>query len=600
MNIQSGASTPVQKIKERLSIEEVISSYIKLEQIGANLKARCPFHNEKSPSFFVSPDRNSYYCFGCGAKGDIFTFVEEFEGLDFKGALKLLAEKAGVSLSEFKKENVAEISEKEKLYSIMEKAEEYFVANLKNENEALEYLKQRGVSEKTVTDFRIGFAKSEWRGIDENLGKFFSKIDLEKAGLIKKTEKGYYDRFRSRIMFPIKDSSGRTIAFSGRLFVNEKDKNEGNKLAEGAKYINSPETPIFKKSSVLFGIDRAKDSIRKNDFSIIVEGQFDLIMSHQAGFRNTVATSGTALSEKDQSEDYKVNSLGLIKRLSQNVVFVFDPDKAGFAASMRAASIALALDMNVKASDIGEGIDPADLIAQKGVDAWKEVIRNAKHIIEFLLDKFISNISKDQLKMKLEVESKILPYLVYIQNPVKKSHFISVISHKTGIREEDIREILKSKFTDEKQYENNEDKILDKKTDSILFKKDYILRRLLGIILWQKSLAQNTLPLEDIVQKLQVILNKKIEDVLLDFENDTSDLIFEAENFYNIGTDLNQDVKEMLANLEEENLKIMLSQKMLDLQFAEKKSDKDKINILLKEIGDLNNQVQNIKSGRVK
>jgi DNA primase len=209
-------NSPVQQIKERLSIEEIVSSYIKLEKTGVNLKAKCPFHNEKTPSFFVSPARGSYYCFGCAAKGDIFTFVEEFEGLDFKGALKLLANKAGVSLQNY---NPAAESEKEKLYKVMEESALYFSRNLKANQKVLEYLKSRGLNDETIDNFRIGFADDAWRELYSYLiSKNWKDNEIEKAGLIKKTEKGFYDRFRGRIMFPINDSSSRVIAFSGRIF----------------------------------------------------------------------------------------------------------------------------------------------------------------------------------------------------------------------------------------------------------------------------------------------------------------------------------------------------------------------------------------------
>src|SRR3989344_5138874 len=244
-------NSPVQKIKERLSIEEVVSSYIKLDRAGTNLRAKCPFHNEKTQSFFVSPNRGSYYCFGCGASGDIFTFVEEFEGLDFKGALKLLANKAGVPLEAYSKEMKEAENEKEKLYRVMEEATKFFENNLRDNKQIQEYLKSRD----------------------------FTDNEIERAGLAKKpedTNKAMYDRFRGRTMFPISDSSGRIVAFSGRIFEDD---------GKSAKYLNSPDTPIFQKSSILYGLDKAKQSIRKNDFSIVVEGQFDLILSHQAGFR---------------------------------------------------------------------------------------------------------------------------------------------------------------------------------------------------------------------------------------------------------------------------------------------------------------------------
>ncbi len=215
-------NSPVQQIKERLSIEEVVSSYLKLERAGSNLKARCPFHNEKTASFFLSPDRGSYYCFGCGASGDIFSFVEEFEGLDFKGALKMLADRAGVELGTYTKEAREKESEKDRLLQAMDTATLHYIDKLLGNKEALQYLKSRGLEEKSIKEFRVGFAKDDWRDLYDFLKqKGFSDAEIEKAGLAKRSEKGYYDRFRGRIMFPIADSSGRVIAFSGSLFVDD-------------------------------------------------------------------------------------------------------------------------------------------------------------------------------------------------------------------------------------------------------------------------------------------------------------------------------------------------------------------------------------------
>jgi len=590
-------NSPVQKIKERLSIEEVVSSYIKLDRAGANLKAKCPFHNEKTPSFFISPSRGTYYCFGCGASGDIFTFVEEFEGLDFRGALKMLADRAGVSLAEFSKEKEGE---KERLYKIMEEATKFFEKNLGDNKEVIEYLKKRGLEDKTIKDFRIGFIKPDWRLLYSYLGGIgFTDTEIEKAGLVKKTEKGFYDRFRGRVMFPISDSSGRVIAFSGRIFIDD---------GKSAKYLNSPETPIFKKSAVLYGLDKAKQSIRKNDFSIVVEGQFDLILSHQAGFRNTVATSGTALVESDKLEDNTINNLGLISRLSQNIIFIFDADKAGFAASIRATPIALALfsDMNVKATQIPEGMDPADLISQRGPGAWREVIRNSKHIIEFLLDKILINKNNDKLKIKLEINDKIIPFLSLINNPVKKSHFISMVSSKSGINENDIRERLK-KIEQDLKYEKEEIKEV-KETSSIVYKKDYIERKLLGIILWQKTLLNSgrgtpekepRIDIEKILKELADILGIPALELLEKTKDSEGDLIFEAEVFYGEGADILKDIEEMLSNLKEEYLKEELESKMRELHNAEEIKDTELSSKILKECQVLNSKIQNIKNGRL-
>lgn len=572
-------NSPVTKIKERLTIEEVVSSYIKLDKAGNNLKARCPFHNEKTPSFFVSADRGTYYCFGCGASGDIFTFVEEFEGLDFKGALKLLADRAGVELTAFTKEKKESESEKEKLYRVMEEATKFFESNLINNTEVLDYLKSRGLKEKSIKDFRIGFVKNDWRLLYENLKNKFSDGELEKAGLIKKTEKGYYDRFRGRIMFPIFDSSGRVIAFSGRIFVDD---------GKSAKYLNSPETPIFSKNAVLYGIDKAKDSIRKNNFSILVEGQMDLILSHQAGYKNTIATSGTALSDSTVSKENVVSNLGLICRLSSNLVLAFDADKAGANATIRAGKIALSLGMDVKVVDMPEGVDPADLISKGSADAWREAIRNSKHIIEFLLKKALEKSASDPRKnISREVQEKILPFVDALDKSSEKAGFLKKIHDKTSISETFLLEDLK-KIEKEQKYEKEEIQKVEE-TEVKKRRKDNVESDLLGIAFWQQTLSAPVVDFKMIFEKLGQVAKK--------YEDSKEDLIYKAEVFYTNNENLEKSIKEMFLNLEEENINEELNKKMLELGQA---SNDEKGKIILKEINELNKRKEDIKNSRLK
>ena len=589
-------NSPVDKIKERLSIEEVVSSYIKLDRAGANLKARCPFHNEKTPSFFISPDRGTYYCFGCAASGDIFTFVEEYEGLDFKGALKLLADRAGVPLTEYTKEMKEVESEKEKLYRAMEEATKYFENNLVENTAVLEYLKDRGLNEKSIKDFRIGFAKLDWRLLYDYLkSKSFSDNEIERAGLGKKTEKAeknMYDRFRGRIIFPINDSSGRVVAFSGRIFVDD---------GKSAKYLNSPETPIFSKNAVLYGIDKAKDSIRKNNFSILVEGQMDLILSHQAGYRNTVATSGTALSDSTVSKENVVSNLGLVRRLSPNIVLAFDADKAGANATIRAGKIALSLGMDVKIVDMPDGVDPADLISKTSSDAWREAIKNSKHIIEFLLNKVLKNYTEnkhDERKAGREIKETILPFVSALESSIEKMHFIKKISDRAGISENALKDDLK-KIEQELKYEK-EEIIEAKESLTTVYRKDYIERKLMGIVLWQSNIKEPIIEAQDILKKLSLILDTKEEDLLKKTKDNMGDLIFEAEVFYGGGADITKDVDEMLSNLEEEYLKEELGRKMRELHIAEEEKDSQKSSKILKECQIINNKIQNIKNEKEK
>jgi len=258
-------SSPTEQIKERLPIDQVISSYIKIDRAGANYKARCPFHSEKTPSFIVSPSRNTYHCFGCNRGGDIFSFVEEIEGVDFRRALEILADRAGIDLPRI---DPRLKSEEGNLLKILDAAASYYEERLSANNQALEYLKGRGLADETVSSWRIGYAEDEWRGLLSYLkGKKFSEPEIEKAGLIIRSEKGFYDRFRGRIMFPLRNAQGKIVGFSGRYFA------KGKPETDTAKYINTPETPLFSKSRVLFGYDRAKQAIMREDFAVLVEGQ---------------------------------------------------------------------------------------------------------------------------------------------------------------------------------------------------------------------------------------------------------------------------------------------------------------------------------------
>src|SRR3989338_10031188 len=414
-------SSSVEKIKERLGIVDVVESYIKLERAGGSFKARCPFHNEKTPSFFVSPDRDSYYCFGCGVKGDIFSFIEGFEGLDFKGALKVLAEKAGIELVP---ENPKFKDERERLFAVMEEATRFFEDNLSKTSLAFDYLKNRGLADKTIKEWRIGYAPALWNNLENYLkAKGFPENEMEKAGLIKREDGRSYDRFRNRIIFPIFDGSGRVIAFSGRILRDD---------GKSAKYLNSPETELFSKSKTLYGFDKAKLAIKRMDYSILVEGQMDLIMCHQAGYVNAVASSGTALTEKH---------LEILKRLSNRVIMAFDADNAGFNASARAWQIALSLGMEVKIAELPKGVDPAELILKNKAE-WGRAIKESKHIIDFYLDSVLAE-EPDKRKIALKIKDKVLPFVSAIESSIEKSHFVAKIADIIGINEEAIRDDLK-------------------------------------------------------------------------------------------------------------------------------------------------------------
>ncbi|MEK7117129.1 MAG: DNA primase [Patescibacteria group bacterium] len=419
-------SSNTEQIKERLNIVDVVSSYIKVEKAGINFKAKCPFHNEKTPSFFISPTRQSFYCFGCGEKGDIFSFVQKFEGLDFKGVLKILADRAGVELKNFKKDERPD--EKENLFEIMERATNFFEKQLTENKNASEYLKKRGLTQNSIKKWRLGFSKDEWRSLHDYLvEKGFPRGNMLEAGLIKKTAEGnrqekFYDTFRNRIMFPIFDSTDRIIAFSGRA-MKEDDKTP--------KYLNSPETKLFYKSEVLYGFNIAKNYIRKLDYTVLVEGQIDLVMSHQAGVLNTVASSGTALTELH---------LKKMQKLSNRVIIAYDSDLSGEKASSRAAELALSLGMEVKIASLPKGEDPAS-VAKENPEKWREALKKSEHFTDFALNKTLKK--NEGRNLTREILKSVLPLANLIRSDIEKSQFVKKIALKMKVGEEAVWDDLK-------------------------------------------------------------------------------------------------------------------------------------------------------------
>lgn len=599
-------SSAAETIKERLGIVEVVSSYIKIDKAGGNYKGRCPFHHEKTPSFFVSPGRNSYYCFGCGQKGDIFTFVQEFEKVDFVGALKILAERAGVELQQFKNENKGE---NDRLRSILDTSTKFYEQALHapRNAKAILYLKERGLTDKTIDDWRIGYAENEWRKLhDFLLTQRIGQIDMEKVGLIKKSDKegaradSVYDRFRARIMFPLFDPSSRVIGYSGRIF--------GVPDSDGPKYLNSPDTVLFNKSETLYGYHKAKDGIREWRYTILVEGQMDLLMCHQSGFTNTVATSGTSLTNAH---------LEKLQKLSDNLMLVYDADKAGLKATLRAWTSALALGMDVKVASLPHGEDPASLLL-KDKDAFKNGIKHAKHIIDYYIDILVKEgLAGNQFKKS--VEKEVLPYVAVVDSAIERSNFISKVSVKTGIYESDIREEVDKirsnpNFRDIIKAGGDGNKAgSDPSTNAsgadgsgvsagptISYSKDQhpswvpkmddiVLRRVGALVVWLKNSHKEKgqeidgKRVEDILEKISHILSEA-EFIYFkrSVENSPEELLFEAEILFDGSKKIEQDINELLYELEERTLKHRLSEAMRELGLVEKKHDTAKAEELLK------------------
>ena len=468
---------PKDQIKQILSILDVVSTYVRLEKSGSQFKGRCPFHNEKTPSFYVSPDRGTYHCFGCGEHGDIFSFVEKLESVPFYEALTILAERANVKLTPFKKE---EKDKEMNLITLLARASAHYVDNLNSSSEAKQYLGDRGLTNETVQKFNIGFAfggDSGWRDLFINLSKEgFTIEEMIAAGVVikKEGEEKYFDRFRGRIMFPIKNTFGNIVGFSARILPKFDDGKTG-------KYINSPETDVYHKGKILFGYNEAKKSIAEKREVIIVEGQMDLIMSHQAGVTNVVAVSGTSITD---------DHIKILKRFADRVLLSFDQDEAGEKAMNRSALLALYGGLDVFIIPKKEGVkDTADLIKDYGGEVWQELINKRVHLIEYLTNNIFSKIL-DERERGREARREILPFLRAIESDMDRAYFIKYLANKLNILDIDIINDLKKiklENTDADKEQTVNDNVIN------ISKRDKLVRDILAIISWKKLEEEKTL-----------------------------------------------------------------------------------------------------------
>lgn len=434
----------IQEIKSKLSILEVVSGYIRVEKSGSQYKARCPFHNERTPSFYISPTRGSYHCFGCAESGDIFKFVEKMESLEFKDALKILADRAGVTLSRIKKEDDS------RLISLMETARQFFEITLSESIDAKKYLHDRGLTDSSIKNYKIGYTKNDWRLLFVHLmSAGFTDIECVESGLIIKTDDNkYYDRFRGRVMFPIRNISGATVGFTGRVLPVYDDGKSG-------KYVNTPETKLYHKSKILFNYDCARKFIADTREVILVEGQMDVIMSAQSGIQNVIAVSGTAFTEEQ---------VNIIKRLADTVVLAFDNDAAGKKAAEKAAIMCAYGGLQIMSVDIKEK-DIADIV-QNNPSEWQNVYDKKIMYIEFLAKNFLQiNDERDRINY---TKDKVVIYLKAISSPLERDFAIKNFCRITGVDNEAIKsEVDKNIKLDEFKTNNlNSNQNNDSNTNS--------------------------------------------------------------------------------------------------------------------------------------
>jgi len=425
----------IEEIKNKLNILDVVGNYVKLTKTGVNYRGICPFHAEKGPSFFVTPSRQMFKCFGCGKGGDVFEFIKEIEGVEFGDALRILAQKAGVQL---KRENIQLKTERQRLYEICNLSCSFFEKQLESSEwgkKAKDYLLKRGITQESIKKWRLGYSPETWQGLSDFLvSRAYNRDEIVKAGLAVKSEKGHdsYDRFRGRIIFPIFDLNGQPIGFGARIFKDADSK-------ETAKYLNSPQTLLYDKSNVLYGINFAKVGIRKGNQCVLTEGYTDAIMCHQAGFENTVAVSGTALTSRH---------LNLLKRYTENLLLAFDMDMAGDNATKRGIDLAESSGFNLKVVHRYDNAkDPAEIILENP-ENWKSSMEKARTIMDYYFDsaflKFSDESGKILAENKKAIGRIILPAIKRLQNRIEQSHWVTKLAEKLGVKEEAVLEELKS------------------------------------------------------------------------------------------------------------------------------------------------------------
>ena len=607
--------SPIDEIKNKLDVVEVVSGYIKLTKAGRNFKARCPFHPEKTPSFMVSPELQIWHCFGCGKGGDIFGFVKEIENIDFSEALRVLAQRAGVVL---KKQNPKLKSEKQRHYEICELSAKFFEKQLSDSRAAArirKYLLERGINKESIRSWRLGYAPDDWRALSNFLkSRGYRDEEIIKSGVVvekmttdhrlpttaknsavvrsQSAASSYYDRFSNRIIFPIFDLNGQIVGFAGRVAPGQKE--------ESAKYINTPQTLIYDKSGVLYGLDKAKADIKTKNYCILVEGNTDVIMSHQTGFKNSVASSGTALTE---------NHLKIIKRYTENLILAFDADLAGNLATKRAIDLAVASGLNVKIiqqeEEKEEKSDPAAII-KKNPRQWAKIISNAVGIIEFYFQNAFAQFDASKVSGKKEIARTLLPLIKKIPDKIEQNHWLQELAQKLKVKEKVLEEAIRGIVLKKEMAPREGSKqIVSGGIKSRLANLEEELVGLalisenLGKIIKEISRAKHrfTSPrIQDVFENLKQYLQKVPKSFDLkkwqrtlsnDLTNQVEQILFRLE-VQNISADnLEKYLSSCFKLWQKENIRQRLNNLQGEIKEHEKMGEKGKLNLCLREFRQL-------------
>jgi len=560
----------IEEIRIAVDIVDYINQFVPLRKVGKNYVGLCPFHTEKTPSFTVSPDKQLYHCFGCGAGGNVFNFVMQYEKVSFFEAVKKIAEYVGVELPKPERKERWVETEFEELYEANQFAKEFFIRNLMKTTEgkkAIEYLYKRGINDATIRNFELGYSPEQWDALVQYaIKQNFSLESLEKAGVVARREDGaYYDRFRGRVIFPIFSITGRTIAFGGRRLKDDENI---------PKYINSPETKVYTKGKVLYGLYQGKEAIRRKGYAILVEGYMDCISLFQAGIENVVASGGTALTEEQ---------VRLISNYTNTIYFLYDADSAGAKAMMRGIDLMLAQGLDVYIVKLPEGEDPDSFIKKNPISEFNKLIENAVNFVEFKALTYQQLGKFDDPNVKVKAIRSLVESISKIPDELKRNVFIREISSKYKIPERLlVNEVESIILRARKESARNE----------VKSQESFIFSKFKNIPAEERDLAKILLEANEVVLKF-VFEYIKLSDITSDYVK----LIYQKihESFQESKGDYKKpDVNDLLNKAESDEFRsfltnIALSKYEVSQFWNEKRSsgDEDEVEELWKAVDDV-------------
>ena len=572
-----------EEIKSRISIEDLAGEYLELKRTGRNFKALSPWTNERTPSFIVSPDKQIWHDFSSGKGGDIFGFIMEVEGMNFREALEFLARKAGVEIETFNSKCSKEIAEKkERLRKILQISSNFYQHMLIRDKKALSYVfKKRKLSKEIVQDFKVGYAPNGQKILTSFLlKKGFSLNDIRDAGLLNRFGG---DIFRNRMVITLKDASGEPVGFTGRIIDDEPN---------APKYLNTPQTLLYDKSSNIFGLSQAKNEIRKTGFAVVVEGNMDVISSHQVDVRNVVATAGTAMT---------VNHLKALSRFSNDIRLCFDSDQAGINATERAISLGqqAGVELSIITLDqsAGQAKDPDELI-QKDIELWRKSIANPPPAMEWVFDQYQKRLDISTAKGKKDFSTIALKLVENLNDPVEKDFYINEISKRIGVS----KATLLNKIGEEKKPEKTKKRVKIEKTDK-KFVDDFLYEDdLLALAIKEPRLAkmlsdlkENSLHGEQRNKILEILKSEDME-LLKSFDEYVKILLLKAdERLGNIKESATDEMKRLIQKVKTENLRTQKENLQAELENAEIQGDENLKTKILSKIIELNKELNSGK-----